>query len=454
MTAADRRHALPTSTDLLRPVPRRRAGSSARSTASRFDLQPGERLGLVGESGSGKSTIALALLRMIKPPGRIAGGCDPPRRRGSDIAALPRRQMRPVRLGADRADSAGRDELAQPGARGSATSSSTACAPTAAADGRDDGAADRGAAGARSGCAGTSPTTLPARALRRHEAARLHRDGDRRSSRRSSSPTSRPARSTSSCSARSWRRSAGCRSEIGAAVILIGHDMGLMAQFVDRLGVMYGGKLVEVGPTRAALRRAAPPLHAGADRRACPRSTRRRPSSRFRACRTRRSRPPSGCVFHPRCPKAFDACPVDRAGPAGGVDRAARVACHLYEIVDRSREAWKPLDDRRCLRRATSPRSSAAARGRRSRSPTSRSAIDEGTPTITASPARAAAARARWPGCSSASIDPTRGRGALSGQGPAARSPRRSGETSGARCRRSSRTRSGSTTRSTGSTTC
>src|SRR6476619_1881560 len=39
-----------------------------------FSLQTGERLGLVGESGSGKSTIALALLRMIKPPGKIEGG--------------------------------------------------------------------------------------------------------------------------------------------------------------------------------------------------------------------------------------------------------------------------------------------------------------------------------------------------------------------------------------------
>src|SRR6187200_1939579 len=39
-----------------------------------FSLRQGERLGLVGESGSGKSTIALALLRMIKPPGRITNG--------------------------------------------------------------------------------------------------------------------------------------------------------------------------------------------------------------------------------------------------------------------------------------------------------------------------------------------------------------------------------------------
>ena len=39
-----------------------------------FDLWPGEKLGMVGESGSGKSTMALAMMRMIKPPGRIEGG--------------------------------------------------------------------------------------------------------------------------------------------------------------------------------------------------------------------------------------------------------------------------------------------------------------------------------------------------------------------------------------------
>ena len=61
-----------------------------------FDLRAGERLGLVGESGSGKSTIALALLRLIKPPGRIESGqalLD-----GVDLLALPEEEMRRLRL--------------------------------------------------------------------------------------------------------------------------------------------------------------------------------------------------------------------------------------------------------------------------------------------------------------------------------------------------------------------
>src|SRR6185295_10192336 len=48
------------------------------------------------------------------------------------------------------------------------------------------------------------------------------------------------------------------QKELGAAVILVGHDMGLMAQFVNRIGVMYGGKLVEVGPVRDIFK---DPLH-------------------------------------------------------------------------------------------------------------------------------------------------------------------------------------------------
>src|SRR5436853_3280170 len=61
-----------------------------------FDVHAGERLGLVGESGSGKTTIALALMRLIRPPGRIEGGevlVD-----GTDLLGLGEEQMRQRRL--------------------------------------------------------------------------------------------------------------------------------------------------------------------------------------------------------------------------------------------------------------------------------------------------------------------------------------------------------------------
>ncbi len=76
-------------------------------------LNAGEKLGLVGESGSGKSTMALAMMRMIKPPGRIEGGqviVD-----GTDLVKLNESEMLARAAEQDRLYPAGRDELAQPG---------------------------------------------------------------------------------------------------------------------------------------------------------------------------------------------------------------------------------------------------------------------------------------------------------------------------------------------------
>ena len=99
------------------------------------------------------------------------------------------------------------------------------------------------------------------------------------------------------------------RRDLGLALLLITHDLGVIAETCDRVAVMYAGGIVETGPTEHGLRHAAAPLHAAAARRL--------PAGRQRAraatgdSRARRPTPPtrrSGCRFHPRCHLAREVC--------------------------------------------------------------------------------------------------------------------------------------------------
>ncbi len=118
---------------------------------------------------------------------------------------------------------------------------------------------------------------------------------------------------------------------LGASILLVGHDMGLMAKFVDRVGVMYGGKLVEVGPVRDIFKQPKHPYTQllisslpSLDEKGVLRGIPGTPPSLLSA--------PPGCVFHPRCPKVMPRCAVEVPLPrAVGANRL--VACHLYEDV-------------------------------------------------------------------------------------------------------------------------
>ncbi len=126
------------------------------------------------------------------------------------------------------------------------------------------------------------------------------------------------------------------KEELGLTVLLIAHDLGVVAENADRVGVMYAGKLVEETPvgdlfddakhpyTRALLR-SMPPGPAGAGRRGAARrlpvipGTVPHPAS-----------PPSGCRFHPRCPERFEPC--DAVEPRVlDVGPRRRVACFLHD---------------------------------------------------------------------------------------------------------------------------
>ena len=119
--------------------------------------------------------------------------------------------------------------------------------------------------------------------------------------------------------------------EMGSSVVFVTHDMGVHANMADRVGIIYAGRLVEEGPTRAAFRRAQAPLH---------RPPRREPAAhrRYHAAPRARGRPPNlaepppGCRFHPRCPLAIDICKKE-VPPLTVVAPGHRTACWRWQDV-------------------------------------------------------------------------------------------------------------------------
>jgi peptide/nickel transport system ATP-binding protein len=118
------------------------------------------------------------------------------------------------------------------------------------------------------------------------------------------------------------------RAELGASVILIGHDMGLMAQAVDRLGVMYAANLIETGKIEELF---SEPLHPYTRllMASLPSLEQKETAKGIPGLMPSLLNRPKGCPFHPRCPEAFDRCRVEE--PKLQTVRPNRaVACHLY----------------------------------------------------------------------------------------------------------------------------
>lgn len=119
-----------------------------------------------------------------------------------------------------------------------------------------------------------------------------------------------------------------CRDH-GTAVMLVTHDMGVIAETCDRVAVMYAGRIAEMGPVADVVQRplhpyakglmgAIPSLHGEATR-----------LTQIPGAMPRLAAIPKGCAFHPRCSFAFDRCRVER--PELLAHHAQRVACHLYD---------------------------------------------------------------------------------------------------------------------------
>jgi peptide/nickel transport system ATP-binding protein len=122
--------------------------------------------------------------------------------------------------------------------------------------------------------------------------------------------------------------------DLGAGIILIGHDMALMAHFVDDLGVMYAGRLVETGPVRRIF---AAPRHpyTRALIESLPSFDRRGSFRGIPGVGPSLLTRVEGCPFHPRCAMAVDRCRSERPGlrQVDALEPHHLAACHRAEEV-------------------------------------------------------------------------------------------------------------------------
>lgn len=299
-----------------------------------FSIMPGKRMGLVGESGSGKSTTALALMRLIKPPGEITGGeaiID-----GTDLLQLSDEEMRSAKLS--------KIALVPQGAMNSLNP--VAKVKNQIVDGLRDHGAQRSSNEYRDlvydllGKVGLNPQVGE---MYPHELSGGMKQRVTIAIAISMGPqviiADEPTSALDVVVQRQIMETlAELQEELGAAILLIGHDIGLMAQFVDTLGVMYAGRLVETGTLRQLLREpkhpytqmlidSLPSLEREDRERGDLRGIPGTAPSLYAL--------PSGCPFHPRCPQAMDICssdePVLKVVNEGGTDQGEqRAACLLY----------------------------------------------------------------------------------------------------------------------------
>jgi len=299
-----------------------------------FSIAPGEVLGVVGESGAGKSLTGMAIIGLLEPPGRIAAGEI--RLEGERIDTLPYEKMRRIR-------------------------------------GRRIGAIFQDPL--------TSLNPLYTVGQQLEETILTHLDATQRQARERAlrllrevgipAPEQRidhfPHQFSGGMRQRVVIALALCAEprliiadepttaldvsiqaqiiqllkmlarERGTAVMLITHDMGVIAETADRVAVMYAGRIAEIGPVRevihaprhpytSGLMGSIPKVGAGAGKR------------HARLVQIEGSMPrlnaiPAGCAFNPRCPQRFERCLRERPEPiAVGINYAA---CWLY--ADRPR---------------------------------------------------------------------------------------------------------------------
>ena len=274
-----------------------------------FEIAPGEVLGVVGESGAGKSLTGASIIGLLEPPGRIAGGeivLD-----GRRIDQLPPEQMRAIRgreIGAIFQDpltslnplyTVGR-QLVETIQTHLSVSAEEARARAIrllqdtgipAAEARFDHYPHQFSGGMRQRVVIALALAAEPRLIVADE------------------PTTALDVSIQAQIIALLKRL--CR-EHGAAVMLVTHDMGVIAETCDRVAVMYAGRIVEIGPVHDVIHAPAHPYTAGLMGSIPAMDEDRERLQQIEGAMPRLNAIPPGCAYNPRCPKAQDRCRRDR----------------------------------------------------------------------------------------------------------------------------------------------
>ncbi|MCA3338566.1 MAG: ABC transporter ATP-binding protein [Alphaproteobacteria bacterium] len=290
-----------------------------------FTISAGEVLGVVGESGAGKSMTGAAIIGLLEPPGRIAAGeirldgkridnlryDDMRRIRGKDIGAIfqdPLTTLNPLYT-------VGR-QLAE---------TMTTHLPITPAEAR------------KRAIGWLDLVGIPAAAQRIDSYPHEFSGGMRQRVVIALALCAEPRLIVAdepttaldvSIQAQIIALLKSLAREKGTAMMLVTHDMGVIAETADRVAVMYAGRIAEIGPVRNVVKQASHPYTVGLMGSIPPLDRRVERLAQIDGAMPRLSAIPQGCAYNPRCPKAFARCAQDRPDllPAG----PTQAACWLY----------------------------------------------------------------------------------------------------------------------------
>jgi peptide/nickel transport system ATP-binding protein len=302
-----------------------------------LEIRPGEIFGLVGESGCGKTTLALALMRLLPRTAGVAGSIS---FQGREILALDDEEMRALR--GDRVSMVFQDPLTS---LDPAFSIGSQVAETIRAhrDVARDAARERAVALLKE-------VGIPAAAERYDDPPHRLSGGMRQRVVIATALANEPALLLAdepttaldvTIQAQILDLLRELRARHGTAIVLITHDLGVIAQLCDRVGVMYAGQLVEVAPVERIF---ASPSHpyTQALLEALPAAEVERGSLRVIEGRVPDlADPPPGCRFSTRCPYAMPEC--ERVPPLALETDDHAVACWLRDATRRAAGAERLL---------------------------------------------------------------------------------------------------------------